>query len=121
MRVRALDVNHDWTFGKGQNDYLVGNRAIGQLIQTRLLEFSGNCFWNLGAGLDWFNYLGSKDEITTNLAIRSTILNTDGVTGLIQVSINLSPVTRKLTVQYKVQTIYSVLTGAFVYDLNGTV
>ncbi len=36
MRVRALDVNGDFTYGKGQNDYLTGNAAVGQSIKTRL-------------------------------------------------------------------------------------
>lgn len=120
MRVRALDGSGDFTYGKGQNDYLRSNRAIGQNIQTRLLSFLGNCFWDLGAGLDWFNFLGSKDQIALNLAVSATILNTTGVTGIKQLSIVLEPTTRALTIAYRVQTTYSVLTGAFQYDLNGT-
>lgn len=119
-RVRALDGNHDWTFGKGQNDYLKNNKATAQNIQTRLLSFSGDCFFDLGAGIDWFNFLGSKDQLALNLSVSAVILNTPDVTGIKQLSIVLNPINRKLTIRYRVQTVFSVLTGAFQYDLNGS-
>lgn len=118
MRVRALDVNHDWTFGTGKNNYLVGNNAIAQNIDTRLLSFLGDCFFDTGAGIDWFNLLGSKNELALNLAITAVILNTVGVTGLLQVSINLD-INRNLTVVYRVQTTFSQASGLFQYDANG--
>lgn len=121
MRVRAIDVNGNWLYGKGQNDYLRNNAAVAQNIQTRLLSFLGNCFFDLGAGIDWFNFLGSKELIQLNLSVSTVILNTTGVVGLKQLSVVLAPGTRLLTVQYQVQTTYSVLSGAFQYDLNGTV
>lgn len=119
MRVRALDGTGDWTFGKGKNDYLTKNKAVAQNIQTRILCFLGDCFFDLNSGIDWFSFLGSKELVALNLAISSTILNTQDVTGMRQLRIDLSPVTRKLTIQYQVQTTYSVLSGAFTYDLNG--
>ncbi len=118
MRVRALDVNHDWLFGKGQNDYMTANAAVIQNINTRLNSFLGDCFFNLGAGLDWLNLLGSKDQVSLNLAISAAILNTTNVTGILQLSVVLS-VIRELTVRYKVQTSYSTAAGLFQYDLNG--
>lgn len=121
MRVRAIDLNGAWLYGKGQNDYLTRNAAVAQNIRTRLLCFLGDCFFDLGAGLDWFNFLGSKDQLAVNLAISATILNTNGVTGIRQLSITLNPDTRQLSINYRVQTVFSVLTGAFQYDLNGTV
>ncbi len=120
MRVRALDVDHDWTFGKGRNDYLVNNKAVTQNIDTRLNSFLGDCFFDLGAGIDWFNLLGAKDQLALNLAISAVILNTQEVTGILQLSIVLS-VTRRLTVQYRVQTSYSTAAATFVFDPNGTV
>lgn len=120
-RVRALDVNGDWTYGKGQNDYLKKNPAVAQNIRTRLLAFLGDCFFDLNSGIDWFNFLGSKDQIALNLAVSAVILNTTDVTGVKQLSIKLEPTTRKLTIQYRVQTTYSILTGSFQYDLNGSV
>lgn len=112
MLVRALDPIHDWTFGKGKNDYLQFIKAIRQNLDTRLNEFLGDCFFNEGAGIDWFGFNGGKDEIGLNLAISSVILNTEGVTGIIQLSINLD-VVRRLTVIYRVQTVYSVVSSTF--------
>lgn len=115
MRVRALDATGDWLFGKGQNDYVVNNAAIAQNINTRLSSFLGNCFFDLGAGIDWFNLLGAKNQTALNLAITTVILNTEGVTGLLQLSQNLN-VARNFSITYKVQTIYSTASNTFVFD-----
>lgn len=108
MIVRALDGNHDWTFGKGKNNYLSANKAIVQNIDTRLNSFLGDCFFALDAGLDWFNLLGSKDQLALELAVRAVILNTDDVTGIVSLNINLVHSTRAITMTYTVNTIYSI-------------
>lgn len=117
MIVRALDSDHDWTFGKGLNDYKSNQKAIIQNIDTRLNSYLGNCFFDLGAGIDWFNLLGEKDQTTLNLAISTVILNTTNVTGMKQFSTSLSP-SRVFTVQYMVNTTYSVITGTFTYNVQ---
>lgn len=106
MIVRALDTNNDWTYGRGKNDYLSANRAIGQSIQTRISSFLGDCFWSITSGIDWFGYLGSKDQIGLNLAISATIANTPGVIKIIQLSVDLDSA-RRLTIHYEVDTIYT--------------
>lgn len=118
MRVRAIDDDHDWQYGKGQNDYRSANIAVAQNINTRLSSFLGDCFFDTGAGIDWFNLLGGKDQLALNLAISATILNTLYVTGILQLSIVLD-VRRNLTVTYRAQTTYSQTSGTFKYDLNG--
>ena len=118
MRVRALDVNNDWTFGRGQNDYKRDLQAVAQDIQTNLSSFLGDCFFDLGSGIDWFNLLGGKDLVALNLAVSAAILNTQNVTGLLQLSVVVTP-ERLLVVTYQVQTTYSILGGNFQFDLNG--
>jgi hypothetical protein len=120
MIIRALDSNGDWTFGKGQNNYLSGNAAVAQNIQTRLACFLGDCFFDTGAGIDWFNLLGNKDQIALNLAVAAVILNSPNVTGIQQLALQLNDVTRAIVIQYQVQTTYSQITGTFQYDLNGS-
>lgn len=120
MLLRALDTSGDWTYGQGKNNYLTRNRAVAQNIQCRLLSFLGDCFFDINAGIDWFTYLGGKDQISLNLAVSAVILNTQDVTGVKQLSIALNRTTRNLTITYVVQTTYSVLSGAFQYDLNGS-
>lgn len=120
MIIRALDGNGDWTYGKGRNNYYSGNSAVAENIQTRLASFLGDCFFDTAAGIDWFNLLGGKDQLALNLAISAVILNTPNVTGILQLSVNLSRGTRAVTIQYNVQTTYSQVSGTFQYDLNGS-
>lgn len=115
MIIRAVDENNDWTFGKGKNDYLSGNNAIAQNIKTRILCFLGDCFFDTFAGIDWFNFIGGKNTLQLNLAISSVILNTAYVTGILQLSINLTSA-RVLTIVYKAQTTYSTIGSSFQYD-----
>jgi hypothetical protein len=118
MIVRALDVNGDWVFGIGTSAYLSGNAAIAQDIQTRLSSFLGDCFFDTGAGIDWFNLLGGKDLTALNLAVAAVILNTNNVTGGLQLSVVYNPATRSVTIKYQVQTTYSQLSNSFEYDLS---
>lgn len=122
MIVSALDSNGDWTFGASLNDYKSANNAVAQNIQTRLLSFLGNCFFDAGAGIDWFTFLGgSKNILDLKLAIQTTIINTENVTGILQLSIGLDDATRRFSISFTVQTTYSVTQGSFVYDLGGSI
>lgn len=115
MRVRAIDSQGDWTFGKGRSNYITDLAAIRQNIRTRLLSFLGDCFFATNDGIAWFDLLGSKDQLQVNLAVSSVILNTQFVTGLQQLSISLND-NRQLTIQYEVQTAFSKnLSNNFTY------
>lgn len=105
MIVRAIDTNGDWTYGQGLNNYLTSNDAIAQEIYTNLNCFLGDCFSDITRGVDWWNLLGSKNPVGLNLAVNAVILNTEGVTGIQQILIDLDP-TRNLTLEYTVTTIY---------------
>ena len=126
MIIRALDSNKDWTYGKGKNDYNSGNNAAQELINTRLYSFLGDCFFDMQAGIDWFNFMSSKNQIGLDLAVSATILNTPDengnqlVTGLKQLSIVLNQDTRNITIQYSCITIFSSVTGQLSFDLNGS-
>lgn len=109
MIVRALDVNGDWEFGKGQNNYKRNNEAIAQNIQTRLNSFLGDCFFDQSAGLDWFTLLGSKNLTALKLAVNACILNTAEVTQIVESEVNFDSANRLVTFTYTVQTIYTVL------------
>lgn len=112
MRVRALSPTGDWLFGQGFNDYKVNAAAVGQNIQTRLNAWLGDCFFDTGAGLNWALFLGSKDQLALNLAVSATIINTPYVASLVQLSINLNPQTRALSIVYTVTTTFGqVITG----------
>lgn len=116
--ARKVDDDNDWLFGKGKNDYIKNNDEVAQNIKTRLGMFLGDCFFDQGAGIDWFNALGTKDQIPLNLFINAIILNTPNVTGIVQLLLRLDTA-RNLTVRFKVQTTYSVASGTFQYSQNG--
>lgn len=116
--VRALDLNHDFLFGQGLNDYKSGRLAVAQDIQCNLLMFLGDCFFATNQGVDWFNLLGGKNELAVNLSVNAAILNTLGVTGLLQTSARLDERTRDLTLMYRVQTVYGILQDQLVYSFG---
>jgi hypothetical protein len=105
MIVRSLDENHDWTFGKGRNNYLKDRAAIVQNINTRLLSFLGDCFFALNEGLDWFNLLGGKSSAAIRVAVATKILDTEGVTGLVEISFSIDE-NRSISISYEAETIY---------------
>lgn len=106
MIFRNLDENGDWMFGKGTNNYVSQNSAIGLNIKTRILSWVDDCFFDLPAGIDWLNRLGSKDQRgLLELDLRRIILQSEGVTGILEFDSTL--INRNFTANYSVQTIYS--------------
>jgi len=119
MRVRALDANGDWTFGKGQNDYKFGRDAAAQAIGTRLKSFTGDCFFDIGAGIDWWNLLGSKNRLALELAISNSILNTPGVTRIVPNTFSSTlDADRNLSVSCQVDTVFGVVTVSEGLNIN---
>jgi hypothetical protein len=110
MSVRALDANGDWTFGAGQNNYLTGLAEVIQNIQTDILSFYGDCFFDTSKGIDYYNLLGGRNtELPLNLAISAAILNVMGggvVTGVSQIALSLTDSTRTLTLAYEAVTVF---------------
>jgi len=117
MIVRDLDVNHDWTFGAGKNNYRTNLNALAQNIQTRLLSFLGDCFFDLTAGIDWVFYLGSRnrqDELQMQVA--TEILETENVISIEKLEIDLND-QRKISLQYTVDTALGRLDGEVFYKI----
>ena len=115
MIIRALDSGHDFTFGKGKSDYLQGNLAVAENIQTRLLCFLGDCFFDINSGIDWKRLLGSvgitNQEV--ELSCRAVILLSYGVIGINQIS-----VARRVRALYLNYNINSIFTSNFVQQLE---
>ena len=106
MIFRQLDSIGDWTFGKGLNNFAVENRAIGLNIKTLLLSWVGDCFFDLEAGIDWVNRLGSKNQKTLlDLDLQRVILQSEGVTGILEFASTLF--NRKYVADFSVQTVFS--------------
>lgn len=126
MLVRALDQSGDWTFGAGTNDYKSGNLAVVQNIKTVLSSWIGNCFFDMGRGVNWSFFLGSKGPVAItqlSLQLAANLLNlqdsqgTNLILGINQLSFNLGT-DRNFSISYQVQSIYSVTGADFQYDLG---
>jgi len=106
MIVRAIDNTGDWTFGKGLQNYLVTAKAIAQNIETKLRSFLNDCYFDMGAGIDWWTLLGSYSKNNVLTAVYTTIGNCYGVSQINNVTVSLDPTTRILSLSYSVKTIY---------------
>lgn len=114
MIFRSLTSDHDWTFGAGKANYAADDIAIGYNINTRILSWLGDCFFDQTAGIDWANRLGSKNqEQLLENDLRSIILKSFGVTGIIDVSVSL--VDRDFRATYNITTVNS---PSFINTLN---
>lgn len=121
--VRALNVNHDWTFGASLSNYKSNIDAVIQNINTRLSSFIGNCFFDMGAGINWYSFLsgkGNENVLLLSNALSVLIINTEDVTGLLQLSFNLETSSRMFSISYRVQTVYSTTGSQYQYDLGGS-
>jgi hypothetical protein len=110
--VRKTGTNGAWTFGNGTSNYLSGIAQVAQNIDTRLNTFLGECFFATNVGLDWFTFFGTpgaSNQLAMNLAVTTTIRNTQDVVGLTQLSITVDAVSRTATIVYQVQTVYGLL------------
>lgn len=105
MRVRGIDSNGDWLFGKGKSDYKYDQLALAQIIQTRLSSFIGDCFFATNDNIDWFNLMGSRNLRDLRLAIAATILNTEAVNSLSELNVNINS-DRNVTIQYSVLSVF---------------
>ena len=116
MIVRALTSTGDWTYGTGAQNYLQNAAAVAQCIQTGLKSFLGNCFFATNAGIDWFDFLSGKSQVLLNLAIATQILNTQNVTGIQMLIVNLDTLTRNITIEYSASTVYSLVSGVLSFN-----
>jgi hypothetical protein len=109
MKVRSIDTNGDWQFGKGLQSYRRDVDALKQIIATRLKQWRGNCFFAVNEGVDWNNYLGRGTKKLLDLDIKRVILTTGGVLKINSFDSTLDEMTRKVTVQCNISTIYGEL------------
>lgn len=110
MIFRGIDGDGDWQFGNGVGSYFKGARAVDANIRTRLLVFLGECFFALDAGVDWWNLLGGKNpqaQAGIILQCRTIIAASYGVVRINQVQAQLNTRTRRLTVTYDINTIFT--------------
>lgn len=110
MIIRALTQTGDWTFGQGVQNYLRDEPAIEENIATRLRSFLNDAFWALDFGIDWYELLGAtgpETQAAIVLATRQMIAESYGVVRINSVDAAIDRVTRRLTLNYNIDTIFS--------------
>lgn len=108
MRYRKLDMNGDMTFGSQQADFYRNQpEAVAQAVWTRLRLWVGEWFLDQTEGTPYQQaILGKHTRASIEPAIRSRILETQGVTGIEQFNLSTDPDERKVTINATISTAY---------------
>ncbi|WP_288074684.1 hypothetical protein [Pseudomonas sp.] len=116
MRYRKLDAAGDYSFGQGRADFHQDTpEAVAQAVLTRLQLLRGEWFVDTSDGTPWkTEILGEHTRDSYDMAIRSRILGTPGVTQIDDYSSSFDPDTRSLSVTAIITTDYgqTTLSGA---------
>ena len=108
MRYRALDANGDYSGGRGQGNFLINSPScVAQSVLTRLRLWTGEWFLDATEGTPWLQkILGRHAKPVYDLAIRTRVLGTAGVTGIAAYSSVLDQTTRRLSITMTIDTIF---------------
>ena len=114
MIIRALTPTGDATFGQGIQNFLNGQNAIAENIETNLYCFLRDCYFDIQKGIDWLRFFSVPTQAQeVMLSVRGNILLSFGVTSIN--SLNVSVVGRKIIINMNINTIY---TSNFQYNLE---
>lgn len=110
MRIRKVDENGDYVFGRGADNFHV-NVPDGPalLASERLSLWRGEWYQDVTDGTPYRErVLGRHTETTRDLVLRARILGTEGVTAIDAYDAAQNRDTRKLSVSATVSTAYGV-------------
>ncbi|QHM71268.1 hypothetical protein [Mixta intestinalis] len=108
MRYRRENENGDYTFGQGDNTWLINSpEAVAQAVKTRLALWRGQWFLDTTAGTPWRQtVLGKPYTDAYYMALRQRILSTPGVREILSFTVNRNPDTRRITFTARISTLY---------------
>lgn len=112
MRYRREDTDGDYTFGRGDDTWLINTpETVAQAIKTRFLLWYGQWFLDTTTGTPWIqSVLGKQRPEIYNMAIRRRILETSGVSSITDFNTTVNGSTRRVTFAATVETIYGTTT-----------
>lgn len=112
MRYRREDDDGDYTFGQGDDTWLINSpETVAQAIKTRFLLWYGQWFLDTTEGTPWIqSVLGKQKPETYNLAIRQRILETRGVNSIQSFDTTLNTSSRRVVFTATIDTIYGTTT-----------
>ncbi|CDH25717.1 hypothetical protein [Xenorhabdus bovienii] len=110
MRYRREDSNSDYSFGQGDNTFLINSpEAVAQAVKTRLNLWRGDWFLDTAEGAPYREAVLEKNYASA-MAIREHILGTEGVIEIISLDAKRDPDTRKMTLTATINTRYGKTT-----------
>lgn len=112
MIYRKLDKDGDYTFGLGAgNFYKDQPEAVAQAVKTRLGLIEGEWFLDITAGTPYNSQiLGAGMVSRYDHAIQEVILNTVGVTEIVNYYSQVDPTTRAAQITCTINTLYGTAT-----------
>lgn len=112
MRYRKLTEDKDYAFGQRAGEFYIDSpEAVGQAVGTRLALLQGEWFLDDTAGTPYSTQvLGKGTTPLYDLAIRTRIIQTQGVEEIVSYQSSLDRDLRKLTVNAEINTIYGPIT-----------
>lgn len=112
MRYRREDADGDYTFGKGDDTWLINSpETVAQAVDTRFKLWFGQWFLDKTKGMPWREYvLGKQKPETYNLIIRRYILETQGVKEITAFNSEVNTSTRRVNFTATINTIYGTTT-----------
>lgn len=112
MRYRREDDDGDYTFGHGDDTWLINSpEAVAQAVRTRFLLWYGQWFLDTKEGTPWIqSILGKQRPETYTLAIRKRILETRGVKAITAFDTVLNTSSRRVIFTATIDTLYGTTT-----------
>ena len=111
MRYRKLDINGDFTFGRGAGNFLTNSpETVAQAVKTQLGLIEGEWFLDTSLGTPYNSrILGAGHVSSYDAAIQEVIVNTQGVLKITKYSSNFNPATRQARISVTIDTIYGMV------------
>ena len=112
MRYRKLDADGDMIFGHGGEDYFRDQaEAVAQSILTRLRLWRTEWYLDVGEGTPYMQEVFGRNKLgSAARALRSRILDTEGVKSITALTADVDRETRKLVFACTVETDFGEVT-----------
>lgn len=106
MKVRTLDSNWDFKFGRSKQDYAVDSLGCAYDVKQKIQCWYEDCFFDMTTGIDYKNLLGEKggkEELDN--AIKKILLVEPDITEISYFDSSVSGRTYSATIRFK--TVYN--------------
>lgn len=105
MKVRALDSNWDFKFGRSRQDYADESLGVAYDIKQKILCWYNDCFFDMNAGIDYKNLLGAKGtKVQIDNSVKKIIITQPEVVEMTYFESSVSD--RKYTATIRFKTVY---------------